>query len=375
MIARLFALLPASLRRDLARISDRALKDAAEHCGSPRLGFHEDALLLFAPDRITSPRRALFGAPGDRRWLTRPADDMLPGVSSGFGLPGDVSTPPTNPGAKTLLYPFAMWDATALAANAQGVSGAPASYVNQSGYVFWVTHVSFAEADAAGSNFRLNPNYRVMVNPSSGIPWMQSNQKPDAVALLNAQSLAQIPNVPGFQQSRWGFASPFRVGRADGFYFAASSNNPAENTTASLALIGYKDNKQATPRVFWDTQVLIPGQAETPFQGNNFRADGDFDLWLTDLVLSGGWGGWGNAVLMPPQILGRPTREGPGFMPAALPATHMNNHPALLGPYWELRNPQPIYPGQVINVSMDNPTAAAITASVGFQGYLEIPAQ
>lgn len=322
--------------------------------------------------KLARPERpALFGAPA---WTGRSADDL--GINAGFGSGGAGSGAVQGTRGRIQLYPYAIWGQTALAANATGVTCNAAIYANQSGFPFYVTHLSLSEGGSVDSlgafqPLSLAPRFGIKVDPESGLKWMQDR----VTASAALSSRVDLPAGPGRQVSKWSLPSPYRIGRGDGFYVAATNPDPVNPLTVSISIVGYKDNAQRTPRFLWAELTLPAGASETSLPGNNFRNDGDFDLLVTDVIVSSGAAGDWQANAVAPLILIRPQSSGPGFMPFAVQATALNLQPSLPGALVELRNPQPIYSGQAFKFEMSEQTGVATIANVGVLGYLEIPAQ
>ena len=360
---RLCTALPPALRRDLGQARRslnrqfpsryRALRAAAEAVGAPGMADMDPALAL-----------ALF-RPG---LLALGAADETEMSGAAAARAGVKATTPDS----YRPVPYALWDTTALTASAVGQVADPASYLNGTGYPFVVTHVTFAQ----GSDpVRMNPNYRFQVRPAGVVPWM--NERVDPNIVMDSMPFGAIPNTVAHQLSAWELGGGgYRMAMGQAMTVLTENVSSVESVRASVALIGQAFGEGTRPRVFWDQLSLGTSSGERPLQSAKFKNDGSEDILLHALVNGGGaTTGWGTGVtLAPPRVLVRPDGD-LDWMARRTSAVNLNTRPECIGGFWALRHPQTIKPGTSIVTQFDETTGAAVTAAVGYLGYLRVEAR
>lgn len=383
--------LPFSLQRDLARGIDRAVRDAAEAVGSPALGDSAlaDALLGVpgwamrhggvvngqrgGPGVAPVPVFAAYFPQIDPNALPMPRGGDPAGASPafGFGAPGDDGMQNMAAAQNVRRSPFVIWGGTDIEEGFAGDANAN-DYTNTSQRRFIITHVTLSQTLAdADATLQLAPQFKLQVTPSvTNRPWMRSPVL--TTALLSSVPYGNVPNLQGYDVSRWAFPFEYRLGRNQANAVAVGNEAATQAATIGVALIGYKEDAVGTPRVFFDsTSVAANSSSGTYLNGQQFRGDGDFDVMLTDMVMQ-----WDCVTPTSPLIFVRPDQASQWMnQQNGVPAAAMNNVVGALGAYWELRRPQLIEAATSLTVTLQGPTGIAdCRANVGFLGYIEEPA-
>lgn len=371
--------LPLALQRDLARGGDRAVRDAAEAVGAPEMVAGRLVEPLLAVPGWALARGGLRAAPLsaagpfriDPNALPATRDPLYGSPAFGFGG-GDGGGQGVAAPQNVRRSPFVMWGGTSVTAGDVVYADAN-SFTNTSQRRFIVTHVTFSQnREDAGQDFaiELAPIFYVKITPSvTNRPWMLD--RIDARGILSNSPYGNVPNVQGYDISRWAFPFEYRLGRNQANYVTIGNEATASTAGVAVALIGYKDDVPGTPRVFFDSGILAASASSgTPLNGQKYRGDGDADVMLTDMVTA-----WECVTPSSPLVFVRPDQASAwGTQTSGTPAVAMNNVPGMLGAYWELRRPQLIEPSTTITVEIEGPTGIAdVRANVGFLGYIEEP--
>lgn len=371
--------LPLILQRDLARGGDRAVLDAAEAVGAPEMVFGRLVEPLLAVPGWAMARGGLRAAPLraagpfriDPNALPQSQDPLRGSPAFGFGGDGGGGQGMAAP-ASVRRSPFVMWGGTSVSAG-EVVNADANSFTNTSQRRFVVTHVTFSQnLEDAAQNFaiELAPLFAIKITPSvTNRPWMLD--RIDVRGFLSNIPYGNVPNVQGYDISRWAFPFEYRFGRNQANYVTIGNEATVGDANVAVALIGYKDDVPGTPRVFYDSgSVAASAASGTPLNGQKYRGDGDADVMLTDMVTA-----WECITPSSPLIFVRPDQASAwGTQTSGTPAVAMNNVPGMLGAYWELRRPQLIEPATTITVELGGTSGMAdIRANVGFLGYIEEP--